>query len=242
MRDRDSHYGRRARFERLEDRTVLNGTVMVTNAGGVLTITGDAASNYYQVQQIGTTPTGGVKVRVIGFATQIQNLDTGKTGTSFTFDGVMGLTIDELAGGNNHVTVVNTNFATTGSLTIDMGAGNDILAVVNVKALDATITLGAGNDVASFVVVKTTAGDFTLDADGGRDTVVLNTVRAGTSTAPTNITVEMGPGSRDLLSVVLSSAATATFNDTGGTDGILAWKHGGNKFTTEIDSGFEIVV
>src|SRR5262245_26201214 len=152
MRDRDSHYGRRAGFERLEDRTVLNGTVMVTNAGGALAITGDAASNYYQVQQIGTTTTGGVKVRVTGFATQIQNLDTGTTGTSFTFNGVTSLTIDEMAGGNNRVTVVNTNFGTTGSITIGMGAGNDILAVANVKALDVTTMLGAGNDVASFVV------------------------------------------------------------------------------------------
>src|SRR5204863_31467 len=42
---------KRLGFERLEARTVLNGTVMVTNAGGALSITGDASSNYFLVQQ-----------------------------------------------------------------------------------------------------------------------------------------------------------------------------------------------
>jgi len=230
-------------FERLEARTVLNGTVMVTNAGGALTITGDAASNYYVVQQTGTTAGGGVNVRVTGAATKIDNLDTGTTGNSFTFTGVTSITVDETAGGNNHVTIVGTKLATTGDLHVDMGSGNDILAVVNASAVDIRTTLGGGNDVASFVNVRTTEGeDFTLDAGGGRDVVVLNNVHAGTSTLPANLTVEMGPGNLDQLVVVLSSADTATFSDTGGTNGILVWKHAGNHFTTETDTGFHTVV
>jgi len=157
-------------FERLEARTVLNGTVIVTNAGSALTITGDANSNYYQVQQTGVNPNGGVNVRVTGFATKIDNLDTGKTGNSFTFTGVTSITVDETAGGNNHVTIVGTKLATTGDLHVDMGSGNDILAVVNASAVDIITTLGGGNDVASFVNVRTTEGeDFTLDAGGGRE-------------------------------------------------------------------------
>ena len=79
-------FGKRLGFERLEARTVLNGTVMVTNAGGALTITGDASSNFFQVQQTGTTAGGGVNVRVTGFATKIDNLDTGTTGNMITYD------------------------------------------------------------------------------------------------------------------------------------------------------------
>src|SRR5262249_15868605 len=99
---------KRLGFERLEARTVFNGTVMVTNGRGALTITGDARRNYYQVLQTGTTAGGGINVRVTGFATKIDNLDTGKTGTTFTFTGVTSITVDETAGGNNHVTIVGT--------------------------------------------------------------------------------------------------------------------------------------
>jgi len=228
-------------FERLEARTVLNGTVMVTNAGGALTITGDANSNYYQVQQIGVNPNGGVNVRVTGFATKIDNLDTGTTGTSFKFTGVTSLTVDESLGGSNHVTIAGLNLS-DGDLTMTMGGGNDIVSVVNARSLDATILLGGGNDVASFVNYRTTETDFSLDAGGGRDVVVLNNVHAGTSTLPANLTVEMGPGNLDQLVVVLSSADTATFSDTGGTNGILVWKHAGNHFTAETDTGFHTVV
>jgi hypothetical protein len=220
---------KRLGFERLEARTVLNGTVMVTNAGGALTITGDASSNYYQVLQTGTTAGGGVNVRVTGFATKIDNLDTGKTGTTFTFTGVTSITVDETAGGSNHVTIVGTKLGMSGDLHVDMGSGNDILTVVNASAVDIITTLGGGNDVASFVNVRTTEGeDFTLDAGDGRDVVVLNNVH--------------GPGNLDQLVVVLSSADTATFSDTGGTNGILVWKHAGNHFTTETDTGFHTVV
>src|SRR5262249_45596013 len=211
---------KRLGFERLEARTVLNGTVMVTNAGGALTITGDTNSNYFLVQQTGTTAGGGVNVRVTGFATKIDNLDTGTTGNAFTFTGVMSLTVDESAGGSNHITIVGVNIGTTGDLTVTAGDGNDILSVVNVKSVDGTITLGGGNDVASFVNYRTTA-DITMDAGDGRDVVVLNNVHAGTSASPASLSVEMGPGSRDVLSVVLSSADTATFSDTGGSNGIL---------------------
>src|SRR5262249_41071077 len=150
-------FGKRLGFERLEARTVLNGTVMVTNAGGGLTITGDASSNYFQVQQTGTTAGGGVNVRVTGFATKIDNLDTGTTGNSFTFTGVMSVTVDESAGGNNHITIVGVNIGTTGDLNVTTGDGNNILTVVNVKSNDASFDFGKGNDVASFVNLRTAA-------------------------------------------------------------------------------------
>ena len=155
---------KRLGFERLEARTVLNGTVMVTNDEGALTITGDASSNYFLVQKTGTTAGGGINVRVTGFATKIDNLDTGKTGTAFTFTGVTSVTVDETAGGNNHVTIIGVNLGTAGDLHVDMGSGNDILAVVNSRAFDIHTTLGGGNDVASFVNVRSTEEEFTLDA------------------------------------------------------------------------------
>jgi hypothetical protein len=45
-------------FERLEDRAVLNGTVMATGSGGALVLTGDAGNNSIVVHQIGTNSDG----------------------------------------------------------------------------------------------------------------------------------------------------------------------------------------
>jgi hypothetical protein len=233
---------KRLGFERLEARTVLNGTVMVGTEGSALGIIGDASSNYYLVQQTGTTAGGGVNVRVTGFATKIDNLNTGKTGTSFTFTGVTSITVNETAGGSNHITIAGVNIGTTGDLSVTTGDGNNILTVVNVKSNDASFDFGNGNDVASFVNLSTAGdGDISIDAGNGRDVVVLNNVHAGTSSSPGDLSVDMGSGSHDVLSVALSSAGDASFS-TGGSNSILVWKHTGNHFTMETDTGFSIVV
>src|SRR5262245_15075412 len=72
-------------FEHLESRTVLNGTVMATGAGGALVLTGDAGNNGIVVRQIGTNSDGsGAIIQVVGAGSKINNLDTGKTGAVFT--------------------------------------------------------------------------------------------------------------------------------------------------------------
>jgi len=234
--------GKRYGFERLENRTVLNGTVFVTGALGALTLQGDASSNYLLIRQIGTTPGGGVNIRVQGLATTLDNVDTGTSGSAFTFTGITNIAIDLSQGGNDHLTLINTNIAGQGDIAIGFGAGSDILAVANVKAENLAVSLGGGNDVASFVSITAAAGGFALDAGSGRDTIVLNGVRSGTPGSGGGIAVQMGPGSHDVLTVVICTADIAAFGDAGGTGGVLVWKHTGNHFGAEADAGFQIVV
>jgi hypothetical protein len=230
-------------FERLEHRTVLNGTVFVTGALGALTMQGDTSSNYLLIRQVGTTPGGGVNIRVQGLATKLDNVDTGTTGSAFTFTGITNIAIDLSQGGNDQLTLINTNIAGQGGdIAIGFGGGNDILAMTNVKAQNVAVGLGGGNDLASLVNITAAAGGFALDSGSGRDTVALNSVRAGTPGSGGGIAVQMGPGNHDVLTVVLCSADMAAFADTGGTNGVLVWKHTGNHFGVETDAGFQIVV
>ena len=68
---------KRFAFERLELRTVLNGTVLATGAGGTLTLTGDSNKNAIVVHQISTNSDGsGAIIQVLGAGTKINNLDT----------------------------------------------------------------------------------------------------------------------------------------------------------------------
>ena len=233
---------RRLGFECLEDRRVLNGTVTVSNSGGMLTITGDARSNSMLIQQVGTTE-GTAIIRVTGFATKIVSAGTGKTGTSLKFYHVSSIDIDESAGGNNHVTLMNTDLVLAyGVISAKFGAGNDVYSMVNVKANLIITLLGGGNDIGSFSRVRTTDDDFLLDAGAGRDVVTLDNVQCRGSSRFLEIYVQMGPGRQDALSVVACAAANGAFMDSGGTDGVLVWKHGGNHLGAEADAGFQIVV
>ena len=235
-------FGKRFGFERLESRTVLNGTVFVTGALGALTLQGDTSSNYLLIRQIGTTPGGGVNIRVQGLATTLDNVDTGTSGSVFTFTGVTNIAIDLSQGGNDHLTLININISGQGDVGIGFGGGSDILTMTNVKAQNVAVSLGGGNDMASLVNITAAAGGFALDAGAGRDTVVLNHVQSGTPGSGGGIAVEMGPGNRDVLTVVICSADMAAFAETSGTNGVLVWKHTGNHFGAEADAGFQIVV
>ena len=121
--------GKRRGFERLENRTVLNGTVFVTGALGALTMQGDARSNYLLIRQVGTTPGGGVNIRVQGLATKLDNVDTGTSGSAFTFTGITNIAIDLSQGGNDQLTLINTNIAGQRDIAIGFGGGNDVLTM-----------------------------------------------------------------------------------------------------------------
>jgi hypothetical protein len=255
---------RRLRFEGLEARAMLTGTVTATAEGGFLTITGDNAANSITVRQTTNPGDGTITIQIQGLGTKINNLDTGGTSNSATFTGVTDISV-AMNGGNdllamNNMTVPNT-------LSVDMGDGNDILTMSNVheqlsggvtegvvhatavKAAakahvdgDASITLGTGNDIAVLTNV-TSAGDFMFDAGDGRDVVVLNKITAGTPGSANTLSVDMGTGGLDILTVSNSSADVATFSSEG-SNSFLILKHLRNKFPAggETDTGFRFVV
>lgn len=224
-------------FERLESRTVLNGTVTATGAGGALVLTGDAANNAIVVQQIGKNSDGsGAIIQVISTAkTKINNLDTSTTGNVFTFGRGAGngiTTVDiELAGGSDILTF--TGARVTGSITVNMddpgsdgvGDGNDVLAMVNVHSTNdvMTIGLGGGNNVASLVKVSS-GSDFTLTALNGRNALALNSVSSNTSPEAANDTFIVTLGSGRFNSVVM-------VNCTDGPGGTLEISNGGEDGT-----------
>ena len=213
-------------FERLEDRTVLNGTVIGANAAGALTLTGDAAKNAIVVHQIGTNSDGGAIIQVIGAGTKINNSDTGSTSNSATFGGgaSTGITsIDiELAGGSDVLTFYNTTVSDIITVNMDdpgsggVGDGNDVLTMTNVHSTADTITVGLGGGTNVATLFRVTSGsDFTLSAGDGRNNVVtLNSVKSNTNPVSANDTFIVTLGSGRFNTAVL-------INCSDGTDGML---------------------
>jgi hypothetical protein len=224
-------------FERLENRTVLNGTVMVdsqTTTPGTLTIAGDNHGNAVIVHQIGKNADGDPIIQVLGAGTKLNNRDTGKTGYSFTFGAASGddiTAIDFEMGGSDVVTFYNTTVS--GPITVNMddpisggvGNGNDVLSMYNVHSTgDAiNVSLGNGTNVAALVRVSS-GGDFTLTGGDGRNAIALNTVSADTNTTkPDTFTVQLGTGTFNTVAMVYCTDGpngTLDISDIG-ADGIL---------------------
>jgi len=234
---------RKLRFEHLEGRAMMAGNVSAifdNTAGGPLELTGDDAANHIAITQLGEN-----RFRVSGVNTKLV-IDTPsgtKTVNSFVFENVSDVSLT-MNGGNDFVGIANTTI--NGTLTVDMGEGNDTLTILNVhenlptetEGL-ASISLGSGNDVAVIVGLHSTA-DILIDAGDGRDTVNLTRVVAGTVGSGNVLAGEMGPGDRDTLVVTFSRADVAQYTDTGGTNGALI--HLLNNFGDESAAGFRTVI
>jgi hypothetical protein len=216
---------RKARFECLEDRNLMASNVTAALTGGALSLTGDNNANYLIVHQ-----TGANRFQVQGINTNIHF--GSQTSRSITFSGVTDIGFI-MRGGNDSVTVYNTSL--TGSMGVEMGKGNDVLSITNLRADNLGVNLDQGNDVAAILKVTTPDdGAVGVSAGDGRDAVALNTVRTN------GLGVEMGPGNFDSLAVAFCTAEFAGFADTGGTNGVLT--RVGNHFDSETVSGFRWVV
>jgi hypothetical protein len=218
-------------FERLEDRTVLNGTVIGANAAGALTLTGDAANNAIVVHQIGTNSNGGAIIQVLGAGTKINNSDTGTTSNSATFggNGTTGITsIDiKLAGGSDVLTFYNTTVS--GSIIVNMddpssggvGDGNDVLTMINLHSTADTMTVGLGGGTNVATLFRVSSGsDFTLTGGDGHNVISLNSVSSNTSPSSANDTFKVTLGTGRFNTVVM-------VNCTDGPDGALKINNGG---------------
>jgi hypothetical protein len=119
---------------------------------------------------------------------------------------------------------------------IDMQDGNDAVAITNFFDQDLVVTLGNGNDTFSLDNSNFLGGPFQrliIDAGDGTDVVSLVSVK----TVP--LTINVGPGKNDVLSLVNCTATTATLLDNGGTSGIISGSL--NAFGSQfIDPNFTI--
>jgi hypothetical protein len=242
MRSRFSS-AKRLGFERLEARTVLNGTVIVDSqitTPGTLTLSGDNSSNSVVVHQIGKNADGDPIIQVLGAGTKLKNLDTNQTGFAFTFgaktgDDITAINI-ELNGGNDVLTFYHTTVV--GTINVDMDQGNNVLTMTSVHSTSDAISIefGDGTNAAALFSVNA-GGDFSLTAGNGTNAITLNTVSADTNTrTPDTFTVHLGTGRHNVVVMVNCTdgpgGGTLDISDEG-ADGVLTGEL--NKFAHQSD-------
>ena len=158
------------RFEPLESRQMLTGTVAVALSGGTVTLTGSGAGNGVNVTDNGTalSVTG---LNYDGGATAVTGTTTPIANTSIT----KGIKIN-LNGGATYLQIGTTTALSPlpGNLTVDLGKGNNVFYSFNSSvAGNACIVTGYGNDLATLLGLKV-GGTLAVDTGAGNDYVVAS--------------------------------------------------------------------
>ena len=191
---RFKRYASTSRFENLESRAMLTGTVKVIG-GAFLQLLGDDAGNNIVVHQVGKFSQGGVSIEIDGIGTKLlvakPSMTTGNPGTGETGSGSPGSTGSpteffpptnsvvissvgsiwiKLAGGNDSLVFSNTTLS--GTFAIDMGSGNDSLTMMNVHALFPGFVPPPG------ILLPTIGSTMTIDLGSGNDVANLSNVSA----------------------------------------------------------------
>lgn len=179
------------RFEMLEDRTTPSATAVL--AGGVLTITGDAASDDIAIRALG----------IDSFSvTKFDNFN--QSPTTQTFEGVTSI-VANLGEGDNNLSL-DATLDTNVNLNVTAGAGMDYLnvgvngVVASNAALNITGDLGAGNDRLRFVTSGLAANanlnlNVKLGTDNDQASVVLGAIGPR---AIARVNVDLGAGTDSL--------------------------------------------
>ncbi len=136
------------------------------------------------------------------------------------------------------ISILNSTMSTSGTDSenfVETGATAVFsLWKVTMTAVDGNnlIETGDGKDAVALTDV-TVEGDLSVKTNGGTDAVSLNTVNLGSD----DLSVNVGPGNYDTLSVVNCTAGTEELSDTGGTNGTIVGAS--NHFATvPMVSGF----
>jgi hypothetical protein len=116
----------------------------------------------------------------------------------------------------------------------DLGNGNNVVSINNLSARDFRVYTGLGMDSVSVTnsTLQPELSSLTINTGDARDAVALVNVKTPA------ISVDVGGGNMDVVTSVKSTADTATFADTDGTNGIISGV--GNNFGTQtIDPNFK---
>jgi hypothetical protein len=141
--------------------------------------------------------------------------------------------------GNDTLAVTNVQVSDPTFLffsSIDMQDGNDTVVLNHFIDQDLEVTLGTGNDALSIANSSYLGGPFQrliINAGDGTDVVSLANVQTGP------LSVDMGPGKKDTLTLAKVTADTGTFLDTNGTNGIISGS-GDHIGTQTIDPNFTV--
>ena len=169
-------------MESLEVRRVPVGNITAALQNGVLTITGDNAANDVELQ--GNLSN---RVTIAGFNQTIVNGVAPVNGKSVVgFAGVTDVVIVTKDGNDKIVVKGNPDPVRFRDVTIDSGAGDDIVEIRNVIATDdINVTTQNGKDRVTLVVVNVGG----VGVDSNQNDININTARTGGS-APDNDTVQ----------------------------------------------------
>lgn len=203
---------RRLAAETLENRALLAGNITAVVDGGVLRLTGDAASNGVRIRQSGDN------LEVVG--TLLAGTATTINGdASFTASGVTNGLIATMGNGNDSIRLANDSGPLTiaGTLVVSTGNGNDRVSGSVKNGASEAFHLGPGVDRIS--LSNSTLGNLVINGDplaaaeGSSDEVLLTRVRTsapaiirtgggsdhvqigGASSFPLSLTIATGDGS-----------------------------------------------
>jgi hypothetical protein len=212
-----SSYARRVRsarlvVETLESRCTPAGHVAAVLSGSTLVITGDAKDNAIQVED----STGGVLVS--GLSGTLIN------GAAWqTFSGVSSLRI-QMNQGNDQVYLGGIGSLTlSGSLSVDLGAGDDQLTFINTSVGGSTsIKAGAGDDVVAVNGGNTFNGSVLVDLAQGGDNFGTADTGPGPNTFNKALRILGGAGN-DVIFIQDFTwvGGTLEFQGQAGDDGII---------------------
>jgi hypothetical protein len=232
-----SSYARRLKsarlvVETLESRCTPAGHVAAVLSGSTLVITGDAKDNDIQVE--GST---GV-VLVSGWSGTLIN------GAAWqTFSGVSSLRI-QMNQGNDEVYLGGiVGLTLSGSLSVDLGAGDDQLTFINTSVGGSTsIKAGAGDDVVAVNGGNTFNGSVLVDLAQGGDNFATADTGFGPNTFNKALRILGGAGN-DVIFIQDSTwvGGTLEFQGQAGDDGIIVANSTAKKLVIDTAAGNDYV-
>jgi hypothetical protein len=213
---RHTKFTKTLRFEALETRRMLDGNVTANFTGGVLTLHGDSTSNAVEVFN-----TSADVVEVLGLS-QASLPTTVGGAPSQLFQHVVSIVLDF----NNGQTGVNqgddaivlTKLHLTGSASIGLGTGNDIVALGNFDNTGGLVDSAVDGTQGAVTIENGLA----IDLQGGDNTVAAKDVTLDGPAGP-NLTIT-GAGNDDISlnhvavnhAIAVTETGSTTFNMTQG--------------------------
>ncbi len=215
-------FDRRRTFESLENRNLLAGNVTTSYAGGVLTLTGDAAANNVQISENSSfvwTVKGNAGTKIDGANSQ-------------TFSTVVTINAD-LAAGNDVLAVQNGSLL--GELNVQYtpgvsGSKTTQISNLQVAALDVEQATAGSNVVSLNNVFLTTTGPCKVVTGDRNDVVTENKVTAFAAQITTN-------GGNDVVTVTNCYGADAIDVETGDGSDVATVRDSHSDAEIKIDTG-----
>ncbi|HCN76149.1 MAG TPA: hypothetical protein DIT13_03015 [Verrucomicrobiales bacterium] len=227
-------------LEPLEQKIAPAGTVILSTAGGVLTITGDASDNGIGITHVPSTGMWTITDPLAGTSYILNNGAPQAGGFNIPAQSAIVANL----GDNNDRLDISPSGTPSGlvlkALTINMGNGNDVIVMGTVSAQNlqvtgaTTINLGEGNDTLNTTQSATYGGLVKILGGGGNDTVNISGA-SGEQVFLKGLNVDLGTGNDNF------NANVARFSVAGGSLVVKNTGTAGGASSFNINSGLAII-